>query len=471
MNLKPHVHFIGIGGSGLSAIARVLLESGRKVSGSDRQSSATLQSLEAAGARVYVGHRAENVSGASLVVRSSAIPNDNVEVQAAQQAGIPVLKRSDFLGQLLAGKTCIAIAGTHGKTTTTAMIAWILTRLGQSPSFIVGGHVKGLETNAGAGDGEFFVIEADEYDSMFLGLNPKIAIVTSMEFDHPDCYPTREEYRAAFSAFSGRVSPGGVLFGCGDDLGASWLIQQALTRGQRALTYGISSEANVFQAHSLSSNKLGGFDFDFWVAGPLPERPTRLAKVSLSVPGEHNVRNALAALAVAHHLNLSIEEAAQALLRFQGTGRRFDILGEFDGVTVIDDYAHHPSEIQATLAAARARFTESELWVVWQPHTFSRTQALLDDFAVSFEMADNVIVTEIYAAREIQPVEGFSGQQVARALEHDHVLFMPDFNDISAYLLKSLKPGSIVFVLSAGDADQISKDVWRGLKERKREDA
>jgi len=449
-----HVHLIGIGGTGLSAIARVLLESGYSVSGSDRTLSPLAQSLREAGVRVDLGHHPENVLGADRVVRSSAIPDENPEVQAALAAGIPVLKRSDFLGQLIAGREGIAVAGTHGKTTTTAMIAWVLTALGQDPSYIVGGVVKNLENNAHAGKGTAFVIEADEYDRMFLGLQPAKIVLTNVEHDHPDCFPTVEEYLQAFQDFIARLAPGGTLIACGDDAGAARLASWARSSGRRVLTYSLRSPAD-YQARDLKGNQEGGYSFTV-VRGTSP-----LADIHLSVPGEHNVLNALAAFMVADLSGLSHADTARSLGSFQGTGRRFELLGEPEGIAIVDDYAHHPTEIRATLAAARSRYPDRQIWAVWQPHTYTRTRALFDGFASAFKDADRVVVTDVYAARE--PVEAFSTGDLVAAMNHPGARHIAGISQVAEYLVERLQRGDVLLVLSAGDADQVSAQVLARL--------
>ena len=508
MNLtEKHIHLIGIGGTGLSAIARVLLERGCMVSGSDRSPSSLAQDLAAAGARVFTGHQAGNVSGADLVVRSSAVSDDNVEVQAAQAAGIPVLKRAQFLGHLLEKHQVIAVAGTHGKTTTTAMIAWILTRLRLDPSYIIGGTVKNLNNNAHAGRGSesggaIFVIEADEYDRMFLGLNPDVIVLTYMEHDHPDCFPTMDDYRQAFTRFAHRLRPGGSLLASQDNAETRKLAHAARSHGVAARTYGATYSTNqnpggaerffssssplrgggqgerslrgdysAENIRSQSSSPRGGFDYDATWNTDDGDR-VFLAHVSLQVPGEHNVRNSLAALSALHAapgLKLTKDQfaqAAKALGEFQGTSRRFDVLGEAGGVIVVDDYAHHPTEIQATLAAARARYPGARIWAVWQPHTYSRTLSLLSDFTRSFKDADCVLVTEIYAARETpEQFNHFSAAQVVERIEHPDVSFVPTLDETVKTLLARLVPGDVLLVLSAGDADQVSARVLKHLKQ------
>ncbi len=470
-----HVHLIGIGGTGLSAIALVLLESGIKVSGSDRASSPLFERLRRAGAQLFIGHRPENIQGADIVIRSSAIPDDNPEVLAAHAMGTPVLKRADYLAQLTVGKQTIAVAGTHGKTTTTAMIAWVLTALGLDPSYIIGSVAKNLATNAHAGQGPFFVIEADEYDRMFLGLNPSIAIVTNIEHDHPDCYPTPEDFYQAFRAFASRLSNSGYLLVCADDSGAARLGEEEAT-SRKVITYGITSPGRDYSAQELRINSTGGYDFKVLRKEILQPQTDVNARsialdVSLQAPGLHNVSNALATFATADIIGLPLQKVSTALAEFRGADRRFEVQGEVSGITVVDDYAHHPTEIRATLSAARARFARRTIWVVWQPHTYSRTRALIDDFAAAFgdrseSPVEHVIVTEIFAAREAVPEDGFSSKNVVDRMNHPDAQYVPDLNQVCRFLLDHLQPGDVLLVLSAGNADQISREVLRGLSKR-----
>jgi UDP-N-acetylmuramate--L-alanine ligase/UDP-N-acetylenolpyruvoylglucosamine reductase len=416
-----------------------------------------MEPLRAAGATLYVGHRAEQVQGAAVVVRSSAIPNDNVEVRAAQAAGIPVVKRQDFLGQMFRewweGVRCVAVAGTHGKTTTTAMIAWMMTALNRDPSYIIGGVAANLGRSAYAGRGPHFVIEADEYDGMFLGLQPYLAVVTNVDYDHPDCYPTQAAYAQAFEQFTARLQSQGTLIACADDPGAAALAQACAT-DHKVVLYGTAPAADL-RAVDLVSAPRGGYQFR---VVRRDGTPAVSAAVSLQVPGEHNVRNALAALAVADALRLSLDEAALALASFRGAGRRFELRGEGRGVTVIDDYAHHPTEIRATLAGARARYLTSRIWAVWQPHTYSRTRLLQAEFSAAFAAADQVLVLPIYAARETPPADGYTAATVTAALaaQHPRVSAAAGLDQARQQLLAQLEPGDVVVVLSAGDADGLS---------------
>ncbi len=456
------IHLIGIGGTGISAIARVLLEMGHTVSGSDRAENSFTRELAAAGVTIHIGHRPENIHRVDLVVRSSAVSDDNPEVTAARAFNIPVLKRSDFLGSLMDGKTGIAVAGTHGKTTTTSMLAWLLTALGQDPTFIVGGTLANLGVNAHAGKGATFVIEADEYDRMFLGLKPVIEVVTSVEHDHPDCYPTPQDFYAAFVEFVLRLPANGALIACADEPGARRLLDEAKKLDKRTLAYSLHSapEPGAPQtesfAEALTPNECGGFDFTARVLG-------ESVSASLRVPGRHNVSNALAALTAVRLLGLDLEAAARALAEFRGTGRRFEVRGETGGVTVIDDYAHHPTEIRATLAAARSRYPGRRIWAVWQPHTYSRTQTLFDEFVRAFDDADEVVVTEIYPSRE--PKQDYSSRALVEAMCRPSAHFGNTLQETRDFLLSHLRPGDVLLVLSAGDADQVSAEVLAHLKE------
>ncbi len=463
-----HVHFIGIGGSGLSAIARLLLESGYTVSGSDRALTPFADEVRKAGATVYVGHHARNLAGVDWVVRSSAIGDDNPEVQAAMRTDIPVYKRADFLSEVMSDKTGIAIAGTHGKTTTTAMAAWVLTELKRDPSFIVGGMVKNLGVNARAGKGNLFVIEADEYDNMFLGLKPQIEVLTSLEHDHPDFFPTFDAMYQSFETFTSLLPPDGTLIVSAEDAGAATLIPPVLKAGKNVVGYGVQRENTMNTplwviGRNVKPNQRGGFDFV--ASSNLKTTGLNSVEVSMQVPGEHNVRNALAVLAVVDVLGLSRDKAAKALSKFTGTGRRFDLRGEVDGISIFDDYAHHPTEIKATLAGARTRYPDRRLWAVWQPHTYSRTQVLYLEFSRAFKDADEVIVTEVYAARE--PKQDFTSAEIVSGMPHHSARFIAALEAVTNHLLENLKPGDVLIVLSAGDADNICTDVLKGLKERR----
>ncbi len=446
---NQHVHFVGIGGAGLSAIARVLMEQGAVVSGSDLSLSPVAEALARDGAQVYVGHRAEQVDGADMLIVSAAVPEDNVEVVAARAASIPVVSRAEVLGTLMDEHIGIAVAGTHGKTTTTAMIATILWEGGLDPSFIIGGVVTGLGTNARWGTGPHFVVEADEYKQTFLGLRPQVEVVTNVEYDHPDCYPTPGHLRLAFADFVALLPPAGLLVVCRDDRVAAEIGAGLVAQGQPVVSYGLREEA-TWTARDLRSSPAGGASFVAVKGGQA------LGEVRLRLAGAHNVLNALAALAVADHLGVPFPTARAALGGFQGTARRFELKGEADGVTVVDDYAHHPTEIRATLAAARERFPGRALWAVWQPHTYSRTRALFDGFARAFGQADHVLVLPIYAARERDTL-GVSSQDVVAAMDHPDARLVSSREEAVAVLGAEVGQGDVVLTLGAGDGDLVGE--------------
>ncbi|MBA4419914.1 MAG: UDP-N-acetylmuramate--L-alanine ligase [Anaerolinea sp.] len=458
--MKKHIHLIGIGGTGLSAIARLLHESGYAVSGSDQTMSPLADALVKDGIRVIIGHRAENIAGADMIVRSSAISDENPEVVAANTNHIPVLKRSDFLGQLMEKHTSIAVAGTHGKTTTTGLIAWMLSAMGLDPSYIVGGTVNQLGTNAHAGKGVHFVIEADEYDRMFLGLKPDISLITSMELDHPDCFPTLAEYNGAFLQFASSTRPGGTLLVCGDHANLRELATKISSKGIMTSTYGVSTDCD-YQATSIQLSETGVYQFDL-ARKTTTDAETLVSNIFLTIPGKHNLVNALAALSVADQLGLDLITSASHVSSFTGTGRRFEIVAEVNGIILIDDYAHHPTEIKTTLAAVRSRYQSARIFAIWQPHTYSRTRLLRDQFVQSFSDANQTIVTEIYASRE--PKEAFSSIELVNLMNSSKTRFIPDLHAVTETLLKELRPGDVVIVLSAGDANQINADLANALK-------
>jgi UDP-N-acetylmuramate--alanine ligase len=481
------IHIVGIGGSGLSAIARVLHGWGYLVTGSDQSHSPLTDALLAEGIAVQIGHRAENLDGPEgvdaaanlLVVVSSAVPGDNAEVVAARRRGITVIRRRQLLEELTQGKITIAVAGTHGKTTTTAMIAWILVEAGLDPSFVAGGVLQNLGTNARAGAGPHFAIEADEYDRAFLGLWPDVAVVTILEHDHPDCYPTFDDMQSAFAEFARRALLRGRLIVCGEDQAARLLAERALASPLQPLSLhsdcgaqerGASPEGNVstygigpgwtWQAEDL---QLGGCPtFRVRCGGK------RMGQCALQLPGRHNVLNALAALAATAAVGVEFDTAAAALARFRGTARRFEVKGHVSGVTIVDDYAHHPTEIRATLAAARSKYPGRVLWAVFQPHTFSRTEALLDGFAAAFADADHVLVTSIFAARE-QDTGRVSGADIvaripaAGGTEPD-AYYVDTLDDAVAWLLKRIEPGAVVITLGAGDGYRVGEQILERLR-------
>ncbi len=436
------IHIIGIGGTGMAPIAVVLHESGALVTGSDRAESVYTQDLRARGIRVMVPQKAENIESPDYVFYSSAIHDDNPELTEARRRGVPTLKRREFLSMMLAGRKTIAVAGSHGKSTTTAMAIWAFTQLGLEPGFVVGSKMKDLKKNASAGKTDWFIIEADEYDNMFLGLDPYVSLLTKVEYDHPDCFPTLDAYLDAFGLFLGKSQPDGMILLNGDDP------EQALipVSGSSAVcSYGLNDECD-FSAKNLKVGINGCYTFEFCV-------DDRSFPVTLQVPGRHNVYNAMAVLSIIAYYAMDIEKASEALGSFHGIERRFELVGEWNGITLIDDYAHHPTEIKATLHAAREFFPGRRIWAIWQPHTYSRTKALLNEFSQSFSDADEVIITDIFAARE--SYTGFGIDDVMQIVRSQHSsVYHTTVENTASFLAAELRSGDVVVTLSAGDANK-----------------
>lgn len=462
--LKPnmHIHLIGIGGSGMSAIAKVLLGRGFIVSGSDMKLNEATAVLEEAGATIFEGHAAHHIFGAEALVMTSAAANDNPEIMAAREANIPVFKRADFLGHLMADSIGIAVAGTHGKTTTTGMIAQILIEAELDPTVILGGVVPSLGGNGRYGEGDYFVIEADEYDNMFLGLKPEVSVITNIEHDHPDIFATPKIYEDAYRKFAALLPEGGRLIMCADDEGVRKMKRKLRLPHIEITTYGIANTETAklnFEAIDLRDNPLGGTDFLVEADGEV------IGLARLRVPGEHNVLNALAAIIVALDLGVDFNVIRTALAAFHGINRRFQIVGEMGDVTVVDDYAHHPTEIRVTLQAARQRFPGRRVWAVWQPHTFSRTKLLLDQFATCFNEADRVIALDIYRSRETDTL-GMDTAVVLKAMNHPNAHYIPNRRQAADYILDRVRPGDVILTLGAGDGYEIGQWVLQGLSER-----
>jgi UDP-N-acetylmuramate--alanine ligase len=444
------VHIVGIGGAGMSAIARVLHGWGLAVHGSDRRASPITKALIQEGIPVEIGHRPESVGDADLVLASSAVPDDNVELAGAQERGIRVVRRPEFLSALTSGYDVIAVAGAHGKTTVTGMITLVLREAGLDPTYIVGGVLANLGTNAAAGEGRHFVIEADEYQSTFLALEPTIAVVTNVEFDHPDCFPDIRFVRLAFGDFVDNIEPAGVLVACANDEIAHAIAASHHANGGRVMLYGRAPDADdltsdwAWRAADLGTNADGGISFTALRDGDV------MGQIDLRVPGEFNALNALAALSVATALDVEWAVAKRALERFEGTARRFEVLGEVNEITVIDDYAHHPTQIRGVLAAAQARYGDRRLVAVWEPHTFSRIRALREDFMNAFGDADRVVIMPIYAAREIDDGSLHAGDLAAEVV-HPSVWSAETLEDVVTHLAETARPGDVVMMLGAGN--------------------
>lgn len=451
------VHLIGIGGSGMSGIAEVLLASGYAVSGSDLKATPVTERLNALGATIYEGHRAENVRGAQVVVASSAVAANNVEVVEAHKQKIPVIPRAEMLAELMRLKHGIAVAGAHGKTTTTSMVAAVLGAAGFDPTFVVGGRVNHAGANAMVGKGEFIVVEADESDRSFLLLAPVIAVITTIDREHLDQYSSLEEIQQVFLQFANRVPFYGSAILCLDEPNV-----QAIIPGVKrpVIAYGTSTQADLV----ISDVKLQGLSSEF----RLTYRGDDLGIFRLpSPPGIHNVRNAAAAAAVALSLNVPADLIRAGLAKFGGVGRRFEIRGVFNGITVIDDYGHHPAEIRATLEAARG-CGYKRLVVVFQPHRYTRTKALWDDFCRSFNEADVLVLTEVYAAGE-EHIEGVTGEKLAEAVSaagHKNVVFCSTMQSAMEFVLREARSGDAVLTIGAGSVGRVPEQLGMLLESK-----
>ncbi len=438
-----HIHFVGIGGIGMSGLAEILLQQGFRVSGSDLVASENTEYLERKGASIFYGHDAAHIEGAEVVVYSSAVnPQENPETRAAAERGIPVLRRAEMLAEISRLKYCLAIAGTHGKTTTTSLSGLVLIRAGLDPTVIVGGRLRGLGgSNARLGHGEWIVVEADEYDRSFLCLLPTVAVITNIEEEHLDVYTDRQDILDSFTRFANNVPFYGIVIACIDDNGVKDLLPR-LSRKVR--TYGLSPQSDVRGRRIRLSERYA--QFEVLADGEL------LGEVTLRVPGIHNVRNALGAIAVGRELGVSFEVICQALEEFTGVYRRFEIVGERDGVLFVDDYAHHPTEVRATLYAARQGW-ERRLVCVFQPHTYTRTRDFATEFGKAFEEADILIVTDVYPARE-QPLPGVTGELIAHAARrsgHRAVYYAPTLEEAAQLTSSLLQPGDMLLTLGAGN--------------------
>jgi UDP-N-acetylmuramate--alanine ligase len=445
-------HFVGIGGIGMSGLARIAISQGAVVSGSDKADSHILAELRALGATVAVGHSAENVPPGAIVVTTDAIKGANPEVDAARARGQEVIRRSELLGRMMERHEGIAISGTHGKTSTTAMVARIMLESGLDPSVVVGGEALGADRTAHAGTGRYFVAEACEAYGSFVHLAPRIAVVTNIEADHLDFHGSLDHIRAAFRQFTGMVIEGGVVVANADDVESAALAGDCACR---TITYGLRS--GDWRAMNLSFKGMSS-RFDVYHQGEA------VATVHLEVPGEHNVSNALAAFVVGVEVGLAARQIADALGSYRGVGRRFELLGERDGVYVYDDYAHHPTEVRVTLSAARRAFP-GRIIAVFQPHLYSRTRDFLDDFVAAFNDADAVIVTEIFKSRE-EPIPGVSGRAIAdgivRRTPGKTVRFVEDKAEVPALARSFAKAGDVLIVMGAGDIRAAGEAYVRG---------
>jgi UDP-N-acetylmuramate--alanine ligase len=458
LRTAEHVHFIGIGGYGMSAIARVMLEMGYEVSGSDVAAQELTEKLSAKGAQIYIGHEAKHVRGADLVVYSTALPKDNVERKAAEELRIPTLHRSQMLARLLNSGTGIAVAGAHGKTTTSSMIALVMENCGLDPTYIIGGEIVNLGTNAKAGRGEYVVAEADESDGSFLHYVPAVAVVTNIEPDHLENYDGNfEKLKDAYVQFIGNVREDGFAVVGIDDENVRSILPRV--SGKRILTFGVDSEAD----YTATDIRLGDRCASFAVR----KGADTLGTIELSVPGRHNVYNALATVIVCLEAGVPFAGIAGAIKAFRGAKRRFQVLGEVRGMLVIDDYAHHPTEIQATIQAAKA--TGKRIIAVFQPQRYTRTYFLLDAFSRAFADADEVIITDIYSPAGEQRIEGVTSQKLVELIaanSNPNVAYVPTKEEVLERLAARIAPGDLVLTMGAGDIWKTADSLAKLLRER-----
>lgn len=459
MSPSAYAHFIGIGGAGMSGLARVLHDRGITVTGSDLKMSRYAAALQDAGVTVHIGHSGENLGDPEVVVVSSAIPSTNPELAAARERGIPVWPRAKMLSHIVGDDVCVAVAGTHGKTTTSSMFATVLDGLGADPTFLIGGELNDMGANARSGTGPYCVVEADESDGSFLYLDPIVSVITNVEADHLDHYGSFDAVLESFARFVSRTAEDGVVVICGDDAQLVDLAQKHARA--RVVTYGSCLDASaryeVLEPAGLGSRFAVRFD------------DGTTCTAVLHVPGLHNVANATGVLAAIWALGMDVEAAAEALGSFRGVRRRFDRVGEAAGVTVVDDYAHHPTEVKATLDAAKdAGF--DRVWAVFQPHRYSRTRSLRAQFSEAFDRADRLVLMDVYSAGE-RPIPGVSGKtlldEVLSARPRAQVAYFPHREDIEAYIAERVRPGDLVMTMGAGDVTTLGPGLLRAVAQRR----
>jgi UDP-N-acetylmuramate--alanine ligase len=447
------VHFVGVGGAGMSGLARIMSSEGIHVSGSDIKESSVLTALQTIGVDVRVGHEVANVSGADFVVFSSAIDQSNPELLAAEALHIPKLSRAQALAILMSDSKAIAVAGTHGKTTTTSMLTVAIQSCGEDPSFAIGGILKASGSNAHKGTGDFFVAEADESDGSFVEYHPFGAIITNIEHDHVDFFKTPESVFLAFEQFVETISPKGFLVYCADDRGSRNLGDQ-VTRC-KTISYGVDQQADL-RIDQIELRPSSSKARVLW-------RGRTVGHLELQIPGQHNVLNAAGALAAGLSLDLSAPQLISGLARFGGTGRRFELKGQVHGVRVVDDYGHHPTEIDATLEAAKRFATDGRVLVVFQPHRYSRTRAFVKEFARALDKADLVWILEVYGSSEKQ-IPGVSGQSITKLMKNG--IYEPNFMSVVASVVDAAKPGDVILTLGAGDVSSLGPIIIEALSSK-----
>lgn len=451
--LGKRIHFIGIGGSGMSGLARIALADGIAVSGSDSKDSTVLTALAALGATIYKSHQSSNVDGADVVIYSTAISANNPEIARALERSIPIMTRASALALLMHGLTSIAVAGTHGKTTTSSMATVAFQACGADPSFAIGGTLSASGSNAHRGSGDYFIAEADESDGSFIAYHPHAAIITNIEHDHVDFFATAAEVTEVFENFARTIPNDGYLIYCNDDAGSRALGEKV----SHCTTYSYGTEASSdLKLDQIELTAAGSRGRAIW-------KGTVVGFIELTVPGKHNLLNAAGALALAMALGLNSAAFLSGLTAFRGAGRRFELKATVNGIRIIDDYGHHPTEITVTLEAARRYADAGRVLVIFQPHRYTRTQAFLDKFAESLDYADDVTLLEIYAASE-QPIPGVSSELIAEKMKRG--TFLPNFVDASERIIALANPGDVILTLGAGDVNSLAPIIADGLTKR-----
>ena len=455
-----HIHMVGIGGIGMSGMAEILLHKGYTVTGSDANRGETISRLEELGAKVWIGHSEENIEGADVVVYTSAVQADeNIETKTALDKGIPVIKRAEMLAELMRMKYGIGIAGTHGKTTTTTLTGHVVQDGDFDPTIIVGGKVHSFsKTNAVVGKGDIFVVEADEFDRTFLRLSPSLAVITNIEADHLDIYDNLDDVKQAFIDFANKVPFYGAVVLCLDDSNVRSIIPEI---DRRIISYGLTPQAQI-RAVDIEVNQ---FNSTFTVVN----NADKLGTITLKAPGEHNIKNALAAVAVGLELNIPFGQIKKGLERFEGVFRRFQLKADIDDVMVVDDYAHHPTEVQATLNAARNGWKDRRIIAVFQPHLYSRTRDLYKEFGLSFFDAEVCVITDVYPSRE-EPIEGVDGKLIsdtAKEYGHRQVHYVRDKKALPKKLIELAQSGDVIITMGAGDIYKYGQEFVEMLENKK----
>jgi UDP-N-acetylmuramate--alanine ligase len=454
---KLKIHFIGVGGAGMSGIARIMLAKGFSISGSDKSESAMLTSLKALGAEIFVGHASQNLGDAQMVIISSAINESNAELLAAKAKGLPIIARATALAWLMSESTSVAIAGTHGKTTTTAMLTVALQSAGLDPSFAIGGTINTAGTNAHSGTGTIFVAEADESDGSFLAYKPTGAIVTNIELDHVDHFPNEDAVFAVFEQFVSSIKQGGFLVACGDDAGVNNLLKRIKRTDLQIYLYG-KGTSNDFRIDKIHLAPKGS-------SSVVSSTGRKVGELNLAVAGEHNLLNGLAAFAAASALGAAETKVLDGLASFTGTKRRFELKGEVGGVKVIDDYGHHPTEVNVTLTTAKNLAQAGRVIVIFQPHRYSRTAAFATQFSTSLALADFTYLLEVYAASE-KPLPGVSSLLIAKAMNPQQVKFEPSMIEVVNEVVAMAKSGDVILTLGAGDVSSLGEPILQALANR-----